>query len=275
MPFLNESLTPGTVTQVGQHTVALSVVDSTTLDLALSDSNQLSGTVRGLGFGGTALATGAVPTDGQYLRRVGSQIVGGDPAGGGINVSATDKILGRKSSGAGQVEEIDCTAAGRALLDDVDSISQRTTLGFPAGISEVWIDVSGGSDTTGLINRRDLPFKTFESAYAAMSNDTWGLYYVVPQKYGDSGKLNSTNAITINRSVVIVNNSFYNNKGPGFEDCTITIHITDRKPVYFRGIYFFNATLDAANVVVTSVSDHQVQFDDCFFVNYVNGGGRN
>lgn len=46
------------------------------------------------------------------------------------NVSATDKLLGRVSSGAGNVEEIDCTAAGRAILDDADADAQRTTLGL-------------------------------------------------------------------------------------------------------------------------------------------------
>lgn len=46
------------------------------------------------------------------------------------NVSATDKLLGRSTAGAGNVEEIPCTAAGRALLDDVDNAAQRTTLGL-------------------------------------------------------------------------------------------------------------------------------------------------
>lgn len=46
------------------------------------------------------------------------------------NVSATDKILGRSSAGSGDVEEITCTAAGRALLDDAAASNQRTTLGF-------------------------------------------------------------------------------------------------------------------------------------------------
>lgn len=46
------------------------------------------------------------------------------------NVSATDRILGRQSSGAGDVEEITCTAAGRALLDDANVAAQRTTLGL-------------------------------------------------------------------------------------------------------------------------------------------------
>lgn len=48
------------------------------------------------------------------------------------DVSATDKILGRSSAGAGDIEEITCTAAGRALLDDADAAAQRTTLGAAA-----------------------------------------------------------------------------------------------------------------------------------------------
>lgn len=46
------------------------------------------------------------------------------------NVSATDKVLGRSTAGAGDIEEIACTAAGRALLDDADAAAQRTTLGL-------------------------------------------------------------------------------------------------------------------------------------------------
>jgi len=46
------------------------------------------------------------------------------------NVSAADKVLGRSTTGAGDVEEIVCTAAGRALLDDAANSDQRTTLGL-------------------------------------------------------------------------------------------------------------------------------------------------
>jgi hypothetical protein len=46
------------------------------------------------------------------------------------NVSATDRLLGRSSAGAGNVEEITLTAAGRALIDDADAAAQRTTLGL-------------------------------------------------------------------------------------------------------------------------------------------------
>lgn len=46
------------------------------------------------------------------------------------NVSATDKILGRQTTGSGDVEEITCTASGRALLDDTSTGAQKVTLGI-------------------------------------------------------------------------------------------------------------------------------------------------
>lgn len=51
------------------------------------------------------------------------------------NVSATDRLLGRSTSGAGDVEEITCTSAGRALLDDANAAAQRTTLSA-AGLTQ-------------------------------------------------------------------------------------------------------------------------------------------
>ena len=44
------------------------------------------------------------------------------------DTSTTDVILGRSTAWAGTVEEIACTSAGRALLDDANAAAQRTTL---------------------------------------------------------------------------------------------------------------------------------------------------
>lgn len=44
--------------------------------------------------------------------------------------SATDVLFGRSSSGAGSGQEVTCTAAGRALLDDANAAAQRATLGL-------------------------------------------------------------------------------------------------------------------------------------------------
>ena len=49
------------------------------------------------------------------------------------DTSATDVILGRSTAGAGTVEEIACTAAGRAILDDASASDQRATLGLVIG----------------------------------------------------------------------------------------------------------------------------------------------
>ena len=51
------------------------------------------------------------------------------------NVSATDKVLGRSTAGAGVIEEIACTAAGRALLDDANAAAQIVTLGLDADLA--------------------------------------------------------------------------------------------------------------------------------------------
>jgi hypothetical protein len=60
------------------------------------------------------------------------------------NVSATDKVLGRATAGAGDVEEIPCTAAGRALLDDADAAAQRATL---VASYTIPIVIIGGANT--------------------------------------------------------------------------------------------------------------------------------
>lgn len=77
--------------------------------------------------------SGGVEFTGAGLQR--SELTGQVTAAAGsaattIPVSATDRILGRQSVGAGPVEEITCTAAGRALLDDANATAQRTTLGL-------------------------------------------------------------------------------------------------------------------------------------------------
>ena len=46
------------------------------------------------------------------------------------DVSATDRLLGRSTAGAGSVEEIVCTSAGRALLAAADVVTQRAALGL-------------------------------------------------------------------------------------------------------------------------------------------------
>lgn len=65
-------------------------------------------------------------------------------------VTATDMVLGRSTAGAGNIEEIACTAAGRALLDDANATAQRVTLGLPVAGSVVQVvNYQTGAVATG------------------------------------------------------------------------------------------------------------------------------
>lgn len=69
----------------------------------------------------------------------------------------TDVILGRATAGTGSVEEINCTAAGRALLDDADAAAQRVTLGLGqiAQGTGTWVNGSSFSGTSSGVNTGD------------------------------------------------------------------------------------------------------------------------
>ena len=84
------------------------------------------------------------------------------------NVSATDKVLGRSTSGAGDVEEIACTAAGRALIDDADAAAQRTTLALGTADSPQFAKVGLG------VASPTLPLEIFVSASSATAKTRTG-----------------------------------------------------------------------------------------------------
>lgn len=98
------------------------------------------------------------------------------------DVSATDKILGRKSTGAGQVEEIDCTAAGRALLDDESAADQRTTLGLGSAATTASTDyATAGHDHSGVYQPVDADLTAIAGLSATggyakrTAEDTWSI----------------------------------------------------------------------------------------------------
>lgn len=76
------------------------------------------------------------------------------------NVSATDRLLGRSTAGAGDVEEITCTAAARSILDDASVAAIATTLGLGTGnnVTHSTLTLSGGVlDLSGSNGRIHFP----------------------------------------------------------------------------------------------------------------------
>lgn len=107
----------GPITSSGSITLALAD------DLAAVEGLSATGIVRRTASNtwsaGTTIATSEITDDAVTYAKI-------------QNVSATDKLLGRSTAGAGDVEEITCTAFGRSILDDVDAAAVRSTIGAAA-----------------------------------------------------------------------------------------------------------------------------------------------
>ena len=126
---------------------ATTIANDAVSDAKLRNSAALSVIGRAVNSVGDPADIAATAASGAVLRESGSALGFGTVATAGLadaavtyakiqDVSATDKVLGRATAGAGDVEEITCTAAGRALLDDADAAAQRTTLGLGAIATE-------------------------------------------------------------------------------------------------------------------------------------------
>ena len=116
----------------------------------ISDAQPLDGDLTAI----AALATtGLIRRTGADSWTAGTQVSGGEIADGAVTytkiqtISATDRLLGRATAGAGVVEEIVCTAFARSLLDDASASTARSTLGISTGT--VWTSDNDGS-TSGL-----------------------------------------------------------------------------------------------------------------------------
>lgn len=114
------------------------------------------------------------------------------------NVSATDKLLGRSTAGAGDVEEITCTAAGRALIDDAAASNQRTTLGLGTIATQDAnnVSITGGS-ITGITDLAVADGGTGASTLTAnnvlLGNGTSAVQFVAP---GSSGNVLTSDGST-------------------------------------------------------------------------------
>lgn len=115
--------------QPGHTHVIADVTDITAAGAALLDDATAADQRTTLGLGTAATTAASAYATAAQGATADSATQPGDLATT-LNVSATDVLLGRSSSGAGSVEEVPCTAAGRALLDDADAAAQRATLGL-------------------------------------------------------------------------------------------------------------------------------------------------
>jgi len=89
--------------------------------------------------------------------------------------SATDRIIARVQTGAGNGEEIACTAFARSLLDDVDAAAARATLGALQSTTDPTfsgtVTISGNAVVTGSI-RNALGFQSTPSYTFTEDTDT-------------------------------------------------------------------------------------------------------
>lgn len=111
------------------------------------------------------------------------------------NVSATDRVLGRSSAGAGAIEEIVCTSAGRALLDDANAAAQRITLGLQLGVDVQPYDAT-------LLNDADIGV-TVQAYDATLLNDA-DIGVTVQGKYNTTVTATSKTLANLERCLVTV-----------------------------------------------------------------------
>jgi hypothetical protein len=121
---------------------------------AITDAKILDNTITSVKFSTGAVNTAAIGSGAVTTVKLATDACTYDKL---QNVSASDRLLGRVSAGAGNVEEINCTSAGRALLDDADAATQRATLGLGtiATGNGTWTDGGSFSGTSSGTNTGD------------------------------------------------------------------------------------------------------------------------
>jgi hypothetical protein len=139
------AVTTAKVTPLGSAAYAAGSVNTAALaDLNVTSGKLADGAVLEAKLGAGAVATAKIAAGAVTYDRI-------------QNLSATDRLLGRSSAGAGPVEEVPLTAAGRALIAGVDTAAQRSTLGLGtlAVASGTWTNGSTFSGTSSGTNTGD------------------------------------------------------------------------------------------------------------------------
>ncbi len=133
------------------------------------------------------------------------------------NVSATDRLLGRSTAGAGDVEEIVCTPFARGVLDDADAATVRNTLGLGttdtpqfAGISlasgEFLSNASDGRIDIGPNGTH--PSQPSQDYYAlTVDGQSWGFGVRIGTRNTRTDTLNTSSSLNFLVPVVLNNDT--------------------------------------------------------------------
>jgi hypothetical protein len=119
------------------------------------------------------------------------------------NVSATDRLLGRSSAGAGSVEEITCSAFGRSLISSADAATARTTLSVQPTASPAFTGTTTVENLTlsGAARRIVADFSTTTLADRAMfqtsASNSATVVTVVPSGTGTVSQVRCASNSTI------------------------------------------------------------------------------
>jgi hypothetical protein len=85
------------------------------------------------------------------------------------NVSASDRLLGRSTAGAGDIEEITCTAAGRDVIGAANPPAQRFALGVGAVGDNVFVSNSTIAAQNALGVRVGVDVQAYSPNYALIN----------------------------------------------------------------------------------------------------------